>query len=101
MTFLLWQHGEKEIEKVLEFLNCYHPTIKFIDNYSREEINILDVSVKKKNNQLATDLCTKPTDTHQYLHASSCRVYHSNKSIPYSQVLRLNRICFMINVVMS
>ena len=93
MTFLLWQHGEKEIEKVLEFLNCYHPTIKFIDNYSREEINILDVSVKKKNNQLATDLCIKPTDTHQYLHASSCRVYHSNKSIPYSHVLRLNRIC--------
>ena len=36
----------------------------------------------------------KPADTHQYLHASSCHVYHSKKSIPYSQALRLNRIRF-------
>ena len=40
-----------------------------------------------------TDLYIKPTDTHQYLHASSCHVFHSKKSIPYSQALRLNRIC--------
>ena len=33
------------------------------------------------------------TDTHQYLHASSCHVYHSKRAIPYSQALRLNRIC--------
>ena len=91
--FMLWQHGVKELEKFLEFLNCYHPTIKFTANYSREEINFLDVSVGKKNNQLATDLYIKPTDTHQYLHASSYHVYQSKKSVPYSQALRLNRIC--------
>ena len=86
-------YGEKELEKFLEFLNCYHPTIKFTANYSREEINFLDVLVRKKNSQIATDLYIKPTDTHQYLHVSSYHVYHSKKSIPYSQALRLNRIC--------
>ena len=91
--FMLWQHGEKELENFLEFLNCYHPTIKFTADYSREEIHFLDVSVRKTNKQLVTDLYIKPTDTHQYLHASSCHVYHSKKSIPYSQALRLNRIC--------
>ena len=76
---MLWQHGEKELEKFLEFLNCYHPTIKFTANYSWEEINFPGVSVRKKNNQLVTDLYVKPTDTHQYLHASSCHVYHSKR----------------------
>ena len=91
--FMLWQHGEKEPEKFLEFLNCYHPTIKFTADYSREDIHFLDISVRKTNNQRVTDLYIKPRDTHQYLHVSSCHVYHSKKSIPYSQVLRLNRIC--------
>ena len=39
-----------------------------------------------------TDLYIKSTDTHQYLHTSSCHVYHSKKSILYSQALRLNKI---------
>ena len=47
----------------------------------------------KKGNQLVTDLYVKPTDTHQYLHASSCHVSHCKKSIPFCQALRLNRIC--------
>ena len=90
---MLWQYCEKELEKFLKFLNCYHPTIKFTANYSRKDINFLEVSVRKKNNQLDTDLYIKPKDTHQYLRASSCHVYHSKKSILNSQVLRLNRIC--------
>ena len=91
--FMLWQHGEDELKKFLEALNCYHPSIKFTWDYSREKINFLDVEVIKKDNQLITDLYIKPTDTHQYLHASSCHVYHCKKSIPFSQALRLNRIC--------
>ena len=27
--FMLWQHGEKELKKFLDILNCYHPSIKF------------------------------------------------------------------------
>ena len=91
--FMLWQHGEKELKKFLEILTSYHPTIKFTANYSREKIRFLDVEVIKKGNQLVTDLNIKPSYTHQYLHASSCHVFHFKKSIPYSQALRLNRIC--------
>ena len=35
----------------------------------------------------------KPTDTHQFLDPTSCHPYHCKKGIPYSQTLRLNRIC--------
>ena len=91
--FMMWEHGEEELQKFLETLNCYHPTIKFTAEYSRAKINFLDVTVIKKGNQLVTDLYIKPTDTHQYLHASSCHVSHCKKSIPFSQTLPLNRIC--------
>ena len=66
----MWEHGEEEIQKFLETLNCYHPTIKFTAEHCRAKINFLDVTVIKKGNQLVTDLYIKPTDTHQYLHAS-------------------------------
>ena len=42
---------------------------------------------------MITDIFVKSIDTHQYLHVTSCHVYHSKKSIPYSQALRFNRIC--------
>ncbi|XP_057308454.1 uncharacterized protein LOC130646297 [Hydractinia symbiolongicarpus] len=91
--FMLWQHGEDKLIKFLELLNSCHPTIKFTHSFSRDSVNFLDVKVIRKDNHLITDLYVKPTDTHQYLQASSCHVPHSIRGIAYSQALRLNRIC--------
>ena len=33
--FMIWEHGEEELQNFLETLNCYHPTIKFTAEYSR------------------------------------------------------------------
>ena len=35
----------------------------------------------------------KPTYPHQFLDPSSCHLYHCKKGIPYSQALKLSRIC--------
>ena len=67
--FFLWEHGKDSLKLFLDHLNAAHPTIKFTANYSRPEINFLDVKVKRVGNRLATDLYVKPTDTHQYLDA--------------------------------
>ena len=48
---------------------------------------------EKKGIQFVNDLYVNPTDAHQYLHASLCHVSHCKKSIPFSQALRLHRIC--------
>ncbi|PIK41834.1 hypothetical protein BSL78_21315 [Apostichopus japonicus] len=56
-------------------------------------VNFLDVTVRKEHGSLSTDLYTKPTDTHQYLHSSSCHPRHCKSGIAYSQALRLRRIC--------
>ena len=39
------------------------------------------------------DLFVKSTDAHRFLDLSSSHPYHCKKGIPYSQALRLNRIC--------
>ena len=54
----------------------------------------MPVKVRLRNSQLETDLHIKPTDTHQFLDLTSCHPCHCKKSIPYSQALRYNRICF-------
>ena len=92
-VFLIWKHGEEALKVFLEDLNTFHPNIKFTHKWSKETIEFLDVQVTLSGGNLSTDLFVKPTDTHQYLHASSCHVFHSKKAIPYSQALRLNRIC--------
>ena len=61
--------------------------------WSQTSINFLDVTVSVIGGKITTDLYVKPTDSHQYLHSSSCHPYHCKKGIPYSQALRLNRIC--------
>ena len=91
--FMIWQHGEEELTKFLQDLNSCHPTIKFTSEFSKDKINFLDVMVYRDGDHLVTDLYVKPTDTHQYLHATSCHVFHCKRSIPFSQALRLNRIC--------
>ena len=80
------QLGDKKINNI-------HPTIKFTADWSYSSVNFLDVKVIMKDGKIITDLYVKPTDTHQYLDSSSCHPYHCKKSIPYSQALRLNRIC--------
>ena len=84
----IWKHGKKEFQKFLGILISYHDTIKFTANYSRQKIRFLGVEVIKKRNQLMPDLYIKPSDTQKYLQNSSCYVFHSKKSIPYSQAFR-------------
>ena len=89
----IWEHEEEKLKEFIDVLNKRHPTIKFTAEWSKTQINFLDVSVSLENGKIKADLYVKPTDTHQYLHSSSCNPYCCKKGIPYSQALRLNRIC--------
>ena len=95
--YLWWryieEHGEEKLRDFVQTLSEIHPTIKFTAEWSQKTINFLDATVSLIDGQIETDVYVKPTDSHQYLHSSSCHPYHCKKSIPYSQALRLNRIC--------
>ena len=74
-------------------INENHPTIKFTAEWSKTSINFLDVTVSIAEGIIETDLYVKPTDSHQYLLSTSCHPFYCKKGTPYSQALRLNRIC--------
>ena len=91
--FFLWSHGQDELQNFVDFCNRAHPTIKFTSESSSTEVPFLDVMVSTRDGKLCTDLYSKPTDSHQYLHWSSCHPKHTKSSLPYSLAFRLNRIC--------
>ena len=85
------------MEEFINYLNNAHETIKFTSKWSKERIEFLDVEVINESGKLETDVYVKPTDSHQYLHYSSCHPSGCKKSIPYSipyaQAMRLRRNC--------
>ena len=92
-VFFIWTSDENSLGTFINHINSFHRTIKFTSEYSHQQAHFLDVTVRKNNDTLTTDLYSKPTDTHQYLHSTSCHPKHCKTGIAYSQALRLRRIC--------
>lgn len=92
--FIIWTHGPALLQSFLGFLNEQHPTIKFTSEVSSSEVPFLDTLVQlKPDGRISTKLYTKPTDAHLYLHYQSAHPAVQKNSIPYSQFLRIRRIC--------
>ena len=66
--FLIWTHGEDQLNSFITYLNSLHPTIKFTSSFSYSEIPFLDVNVMLIDDRLETDLYVKPTDKHSLNH---------------------------------
>ena len=92
--FLVWIGNKETPMKLIKCLNAAVPSIKFTHEISRTEVNFLDTTVRKNEEGVVSiDVYQKPTDTHPYLHWTSAHPPHLKHSIPYSQALRLRRIC--------
>ncbi len=89
----LWTSGLDQLEDFKRHLNQFHPTIKFTFEVSPAQVPFLDTLTQLKNGSIHTTLYSKPTDAHSYLLPSSCHPPHTFKGIPYSQALRVRRIC--------
>ena len=95
--FVIWPHSREELDSFISRLNQVHNTIKFTSDISETSVNFLDVKISKDiHGRLTTSLYTKPTDAHLYLHYSSYHPIQQKKSIPYSQAVRIRRICSTI-----
>ena len=95
---MIWLHGGDELSNFLARLNSFHENIRFTWEIGLREIAFLDVWITKVNCAFHTEVYSKPTDAHQYLNFKSCHPPHVKRAIPYSQGLRLRRICNSDNV---
>ncbi len=93
--FCIYQGTEEELLEFINHLNTCHKeeTIKFTYEYSKSKVSFLDTTVYQENNKLKTTLYVKPTDSHSYLAYDSCHPKHMIDGIPFSQFLRVRRIC--------
>ena len=77
----------------MEDLNYHHPNIKFTYTFSKNFVSFLDLDAQLSEGEVTTNLHIKPTDRHEYLHFRSSHLNHTKRSIVYSQVFRVSRIC--------
>ena len=90
--FMIWTDGEDSLNDFLTHCNNQNKNIQFQQIISSTSIPFLDVSVTLEHGKL-TDLYTKSTNKHQYLHHTSCHPKHTKTSLPYCLALRLHLIC--------
>ena len=91
--FIIWQHGQEELTKFIDYLNGCMDSFKFTSEFSGNTVTFLDTKISIVNNQLISDLYCKPTYSHNYLRYNSAHPQRCKDSIPYSQFLRVRRIC--------
>ena len=82
-----------ELECFINYVNNFHPALQFTWEISETSVSFLDILVSINGNRLTTSVFYKPTDSHSYLLYSSSHPNHTKQSIPFSQFLRLRRLC--------
>ena len=91
---MLWSLGSEKLNLFLSRLNSCHQSIKFTVNSSNRMVPFLDTRVYLLPNwTLGVTVHEKETDTHSYLMFDSDHPLHVKEAIPYSQFLRVRRIC--------
>ena len=90
----LWCGTENKLNEFYSYLNTINSDLKFTMEIGRKEICFLDLKISfSSSNKLETEVYSKPTDSHLYLHANSCHNKASVNGIAKGVALRLRRIC--------
>jgi hypothetical protein len=74
-------------------MNSLDDKLKFTLVVGGDSLTFLDLLLRLINGRLETTVYSKPTDSHLYLHATSCHKKASIEGIQKGVALRLRRIC--------
>ena len=77
----------------IAFVSNFHPALQFTHTISETKLPFLDINLRVSGDRIRTTIHCQATETHSYLHYDSSHPRHCKESLPYSQLLRLRRIC--------
>ena len=94
--FLVWTDTKESLEQFIKSINNLHPRINFTAEFSTDEITFLDLCLYKgerftKEGILDIKTHIKPTNTQQYVHASSAHPSGTGRGIIKGELLRYLR----------
>ena len=93
-TFVLWPHGDTELNSFHDHLNSQHPSIQFTkEEEIDEKIPFLDVLVERKLKGISTRVYRNPTHTDRYIHYKSNHHPCVKSGIIKCLRNRLDRVC--------
>ena len=84
--------SKENLLKFINFVNGYNPALKYTEDIGKE-VTMLDTKLSIQGTRIKSTLYTKPTDAHLYLKYSSSHPSTCKDSIPFSQFMRVKRIC--------
>lgn len=85
--------SEHQLRDYISFVNDFHPSIDYTFDISSSTVAFLDMHISIHNDTFLTSVHYKPTDAHAYLHFQSSHPSSTINGIPFSQLLRLRRLC--------
>ena len=89
----------EELDHLITSVNSFHPALKYTWEISETSIAFLDIKVSINGNGLSASVHYKSTDSHSYLLYSSSNPSHVKNSIPFSQFIRLRRLCIVMTPI--
>ena len=85
--------SREELNQFITSVNSFHLALKYTWEIPENSLAFLDIKLSVNDNGLSTSVHYKPTDSHNYLLHSSSHPQHVKNAIPFSQFLRLRRLC--------
>ena len=84
----------QNLKRFIDAFNSFHEAVELTSEISEGSMDSLDVVLTVGDHGcISTSIFYKPTDSHSYVDYSSNHPRNCLDSIPYSQFLRLRRIC--------
>ena len=96
-VFGIWTHGSASLDEYFDFINSFHPALKFSiersDKSPQNQIPFLDTLLTVQPSGIyKTELYVKPMAAPIIMHYSSCHPMQTKRSIVHSQSLRAFRL---------